>query len=102
LKNPVKTSAESIDAGAKLFKTSCAPCHGAAAKGDGAAAKSMTTKPSDLTDPKWEHGSTDGEIFVSIRDGIGPKFAMKGYKGKVTDENMWHIVNYLRSLAAKK
>jgi hypothetical protein len=60
--------------------------------------KPEATKPSDLSDAKWDHGSTDGEIFVAIRDGIGPKFEMKGQKGKITDQDMWHLVNYIRSL----
>src|SRR5438105_3353113 len=71
LKNPVKSSPQSIEAGQKVFQTSCVPCHGAGAKGDGPVAANLTVKPSNLTDDKWDHGSTDGEIFVNIRDGIG-------------------------------
>ena len=102
LKNPVKSSPQSIEAGQKAYQTSCAPCHGAAGKGDGAVAKNLTVKPSDLTDAKWEHGSTDGEIFVNVRDGIGPQMKMKGFKGKVSDQDIWNIVNYLRSFGSKK
>jgi mono/diheme cytochrome c family protein len=101
-KNPVKSSPQSIEAGQKAYQTSCAPCHGAAGKGDGAVAKNLAVKPSDLTDPKWEHGSTDGEIFVNIRDGIGPQMKMKAFKGKVSDQDIWNIVNYLRSIGSKK
>jgi hypothetical protein len=64
--------------------------------------KPEATRPSDLSDAKWDHGATDGEIFVSIRDGIGPKFEMKGQKGKITDQDMWHLVNYVRSLGPGK
>ena len=102
LKNPVKSSPQSIEAGQKAYQTSCAPCHGAAGKGDGAVAKNLPVKPSDLTDAKWDHGSTDGEIFVNIRDGIGPQMKMKAFKGKVTDQDIWNIVNYLRSIGSKK
>ena len=59
------------------------------------------THPSDLTDAKWDRGSTDGEIFAVIRDGAGPKFDMKGYKSKMTEPEMWNIVNYLRSVGTK-
>jgi len=41
------------------------------------------------------------EIFAVIRDGAGPKFDMKGYKSKMSEQDMWNIVNYLRSLQAK-
>ena len=57
---------------------------------------------SDLTDPKWDHGSTDGEIFVNIRDGVAPQMKMKAFKGKVSDQDIWNIVNYLRSIESKK
>ena len=105
LKNPVPTDAESVSAGQKIYAKACMMCHGQTGKGDGPIVKTLkpeATKPSSLVDDQWEHGSTDGEMFVMIRDGIGPKFEMKGQKGKVSDQEIWHLVNYVRSLAAKK
>jgi mono/diheme cytochrome c family protein len=105
LKNPTPANAQSVAAGKVVFQRACAVCHGPAGKGDGAIVKSLkpeATRPSDLSDAKWDHGATDGEIFVSIRDGIGPKFEMKGQKGKITDQDMWHLVNYVRSLGPGK
>jgi mono/diheme cytochrome c family protein len=104
LKNPVAANAQSIAAGDATFKKACAVCHGPMGKGDGAIVKSLkpeATKPSNLADDKWDHGSTDGEIFVAIRDGIGPKFEMKPQKGKLTDQEMWNLVNYIRTLKGK-
>ena len=101
LKNPTPVNAQSIAAGKVVYQRACTVCHGATGKGDGAIVKSLkpeATKPSDLSDAKWDHGSTDGEIFVNIRDGIGPKFEMKAQKGKITDPEMWNLVNYIRSL----
>ena len=57
--------------------------------------------PADLTDANWVRGSTDGEIFAVIMDGAGPKFDMKGFKGKIPDQDAWHIVNFIRSLGPK-
>ena len=61
------------------------------------------TKPSDLTDDNWDHGSADGEIFVAIRDGVGSNAAMKGLNGKpgIGPLEMWHLVNYVRSLGPR-
>jgi mono/diheme cytochrome c family protein len=104
LKNPVAADSQSIQAGNAIFQKTCAVCHGPMGKGDGAivaALKPGATKPSNLADAEWTHGSTDGEIFVVIRDGIGPKFEMKGQKGRLTDQDMWNLVNYVRSLAPK-
>ena len=58
--------------------------------------------PSDLTDAEWLHGSSDGEIFSNIRNGIGPKFDMKPMKSRMTDADIWNVVNYLRSLGARR
>jgi len=98
MKNPVPSSPESIAKGKELFTKNCRFCHGADAKGNGPMAPEGT-HPSDLTDAKWDRGSTDGEIFLVIRDGAGPKMDMKGYKSKMSETDIWNIVNYLRSLA---
>lgn len=100
VKNPVAATAASVTAGAAAFKKYCSFCHGTAAKGDGPLAPKGTT-PSDLTDATWDRGSTDGEIFAVVMEGAGPKFDMKGFKGKIPDQDAWHIVNYLRSLGPK-
>jgi mono/diheme cytochrome c family protein len=98
LKNPVASSPDSIKAGAASFAKYCKFCHNADAKGNGPMAP-KDTHPSDLTDAKWDRGSTDGEIFMVIKEGAGPKFDMKGFKSKMTDQEIWNVVNYLHSLA---
>jgi mono/diheme cytochrome c family protein len=100
MKNPVAVSPESIAAGKAAFAKNCRFCHGADAKGDGPMAPEGT-HPSNLIDDKWDRGSTDGEVFAVIRDGAGPKFEMKGYKSKMTEPDIWNIVNFLRSIQAK-
>ena len=100
LKNPVAANAQSVTAGKAAYQKYCRFCHGPEGLGDGPSAP-KGTKPSDLTDKEWARGSTDGELFVVLRDGAGPKFDMKGFKGRMTDQDMWHVVNYLRSIAKK-
>jgi len=100
MKNPVASSPESIKAGQAAFQKNCRFCHGADAKGNGPMAPEGT-HPSNLTDATWDRGDSDGEIFAVIRDGAGPKFDMKGYKSKMTEQEIWNIVNYVRSLQAK-
>ena len=101
MKNPAAVSAESIAAGQALYTKNCRFCHNTDAKGNGPMAP-KDTHPSDLTDAKWDRGATDGEIFLVLRDGAGPDFKMKGYKGRMSDADMWNVVNFLRSLAPKK
>jgi mono/diheme cytochrome c family protein len=100
IKNPVPIGAASIAAGLSLYQTQCAGCHGETAKGDGALGEELNPKPPDLTDAEWKHGSTDGEIFTVIRDGVRST-GMKAYGRKMTAHQVWDVVNYLRSIGPK-
>ena len=100
IKNPVAASPASVTAGAAAYKKYCAFCHGVDAKGNGPLAP-KDSNPPNLTDATWDHGSTDGEIFTVIANGAGPDSKMVGFKGKMPDQDLWHIVNYLRSLGTK-
>jgi cbb3-type cytochrome c oxidase subunit III len=99
LKNPEADNAETIEAGKKLYARYCASCHGPNGKGDGGMALSGG-EPSDLTDDKWDCGSTDGEIFVAIRDGVSSD--MLAYKDKLNEKQIWQVVTFIRSLGTKK
>jgi mono/diheme cytochrome c family protein len=98
LKNPVAASAESIASGRKLYDRHCSECHGDTGKGDGMAGEGLDEKPSNLVDGQWEHGSSDGEMFVVIRDGAGPKSEMKAFAKKIPERQIWDVVNFVRTL----
>lgn len=100
LKNPVPRTAESVARGRQLYQKSCRPCHGPTGKGDGPLAPEGS-KPADLTDDAWAHGSSDGEIFLVIRDGAGPGSVMEPWGDRLSETDIWHVVNYLRSLNPK-
>jgi cbb3-type cytochrome c oxidase subunit III len=102
MKNPVAADAASVEAGKAVFAKYCRACHGAEGKGDGpGAAMLKEVKPANLTDAKWDHGGTDGEIFTTIHDGIGPKFTMDAWEGRLKDTDIWNVVNYVKTLKAK-
>ena len=94
---PAPSTPKSVAAGASLFRAHCRACHGNDAKGNGPEAP-PGSKPADLTDGTWAHGSTDAEIFEVIRTGVGPKFDMKGFRSRLTTAEMWSLVHYLRSI----
>ena len=96
--NPVPSNAETVEAGRKLYRLNCAKCHGPNGKGDGGMALAGGT-PSDLTDETWDYGSTDGEIFTAIRDGVSSD--MLGYKDTLTETQIWQVINFIRSIGPK-
>jgi mono/diheme cytochrome c family protein len=97
VKNPVAASPESASAGKRVYTRMCGRCHGAEGKGDGTAA---TAPVPDLTDAQWDYGSSDGEIFSVIHDGVSVD--MDGYAARLSDTDIWNVVNYVRSVAAKR
>ena len=101
LVNAAARTPESVKAGGVLYAKLCANCHGPNGLGNGRLAAAMAAyggRPSNLTDSDWQHGSSDGEIFVVIRDGVGPDFHMPKFEGKLSDEEIWQLVNYIRAL----
>ena len=94
---PLPSTPKSVTAGASLFRAHCRACHGNDAKGNGPEAP-PGSQPADLTDGTWAHGSSDAEILEVIRSGVGPKFDMKGFRSRLTTEEMWSLVHYLRSI----
>ena len=101
LKNPIPADAASIDAGKAIFARFCRSCHGPEGKGDGTAAP-QGSHPANFTDAKWDHGGTDGEIYTTIHDGVGPKFDMDAWEGRIQDKDIWNVVNFLKTLGPKQ
>jgi mono/diheme cytochrome c family protein len=97
LQHDVASTPKSISDGAAAYNRSCASCHGKTGMGDGPAGKQLNPPPSNLVDAEWKHGTTDAEIFTVIRSGV-PKTAMKGFASKMTEHEIWDVINYLRSL----
>jgi mono/diheme cytochrome c family protein len=97
--NPIATSEESITAGRIVYSRFCRSCHGV--KADGSGASSGDVPPANLIDDEWDHGATDAEIFKTIREGVPPDYFMEPWEGRVTDDAIWNVINYLRSLASE-
>jgi mono/diheme cytochrome c family protein len=97
VKNPVSPTPNSINRGRQAFMKSCRHCHGPKGLGDGPLAP-KNPSPADLTDAEWKYGSSDGEIFAIIANGVGGDSEMKGARSEMTATDMWSIVNFLRSI----
>jgi mono/diheme cytochrome c family protein len=100
-KNPVAATAASIKAGQQVYNKQCRHCHGLRGRGDGPMAP-KDPKPADLTDAKWDYGSTDGDLFTVIWNGVPkPKSEMVGMKDTLEEKDVWNVVNYVRSIGPK-
>jgi mono/diheme cytochrome c family protein len=44
---------------------------------------------------------TDSQVFNNIKNGVGPDFNMVPFKDTLKDDEIWNVVNYLRSIGKK-
>ena len=96
-KNPYAGDAKIAKLGEYQFRLNCAFCHGLGARGGG--------RGPDLTRAQKRHGNSDAEMFHNIHDGI-PGTAMPaatngGIGVGMSDEEIWQVVTYLRSVQVK-
>jgi mono/diheme cytochrome c family protein len=93
--NPVKADAASVKAGKSLWDKNCQSCHGKTGKGDGSKAAGLKTHPGDFSGADMQ-GQTDGALFYKVAEG---RDEMPSFKKKLPDEeDIWNLVNYMRSL----
>jgi len=91
--NPVPATPMSINSGSALYKKHCISCHGKTGLGDGVKAPVLSTFPGDFSGPAY-HTQTDGEHFYKTKYGRGE---MPSHEGKFSDEEIWHLVNYMHT-----
>lgn len=96
VRNPVPYTPGAVARGRELFEANCAACHGLRARGDGPLAATLNPKPADLTDGHVDD-HTDGDLFWWLTHGF-PGSAMPGFGGRLTEEDRWALVNYVRVL----
>ena len=103
-KNPIASSAESIEKGKALFlertKGNCIFCHGETGAGNEANLPRLRRKPADLSNKERMTAMTDGEVFWKLSKGITG--IMPAGERRMNEEERWHVVNYVRTLAKEK
>lgn len=87
VRNP-RTTPDDIAAGAKTFRSHCAPCHGLHGEGG---------RGPNLASGRFYHGRTDSDLLRNISEGIpGTEMPSLFYM----EDRIWQIVAYIRSLRA--
>jgi mono/diheme cytochrome c family protein len=97
--NPVKPTPESLAKGKKWYGYDCAMCHGKDGDGKGEVGVDMKIKASDFSALEALKDRTDGELYYIIKNGKGP---MPPEGDRLKAEELWNLVNYIRSFSPKK
>lgn len=98
IQNPVPPTEASVAAGHGIYLAMCAACHGEKADGHGRAVGDYGKRPANLTLPNYRYGTADGDVFDVIQNGVEPSLAMPAWGDAVGETDIWHLVNYLRSV----
>jgi mono/diheme cytochrome c family protein len=93
-KSPLKATPDVLKKGRGIFTSRCQKCHGNQGKGDGPDADSKA-KPADLTASKAED-NPDGVMYYKVANGQPPK--MPAFKGLMSRDEIWTVVEYAKSL----
>jgi len=95
-----------LDAGAALYRTRCAVCHGRRGNGAGPAARGMDPRPRDLVEGVYKLTSTpmgepaaQADPYRAVTHGMRGT-AMPGWNGLPSDDR-WQLVYYMESLSPR-
>ena len=90
----------SIPEGDKLFGTDCSECHGFTGRKPTDAGRWMYPRAADLGSAEIQRYS-DRELFWIVKNGI--RLSGMPVFGRVeSDEHIWNLVHYVRTLPAKE
>ncbi len=94
MENPYSADKESLKVGKSLYNKHCKSCHGNEGLGDGSKAAQLETPCGDFTAEAFQSQS-DGAVFYKSKFGRGD---MPSFEKKIPyDEDIWHVVNYMRT-----
>jgi len=96
LVNPIEMNEELLLDAKMIYNKNCRSCHGKLGDGTGSGGKELETRPTDFTNAEFIK-QTDGSMFWKISEG---KDEMKTYKEKLSEEDIWLVVNYIKKFAA--
>ena len=98
--SPPNNLQASIEQGETLYGTDCAMCHGSDGHTLTDNGRWMYPRASDLTSASVQQYS-DPELFWIIKNGV--RFSgMPGFGRVESDEHIWDLVRYIRTLPGKK
>lgn len=94
MKNPIPAKTDAA-IGKSLYSKHCKSCHGSEGYGDGTKAADMKGDLGDFSSANFQKQS-DGALFYKTTIG---RDDMPEFSKKLTDEDRWLVVNYMRTLS---
>jgi mono/diheme cytochrome c family protein len=86
----------SLERGRSYYAQLCIACHGARGDGLGEWAYRVHPRPADLRSQRIRN-RTDEQLFQVISEGL-PGTPMKGWKGRLSEEQVRQVILYVRHL----
>ncbi|HUP27974.1 MAG TPA: cytochrome c [Chloroflexia bacterium] len=103
-KDPSKLRPEAVAKGSELFQTQCSLCHGQKADGQGFIGKTQYPQANNLHSSDTQSKSP-GQLYWLIAHGINftgmPAWGTK-YGGPNSDDEIWSMVAFVRSLGGQQ
>jgi len=99
---PAAAGPGNADAGAPLYATYCASCHGPKGEGDGPVSAGLTPKPAKHSDAAYMNALSDEHLFKVVKQGgpaVGKSPLMAPWGGTLSDAQIRDVVAFVRSLA---
>lgn len=97
MQNSVTPDEASLARGAETFNYYCVPCHGESGMGDGEFADQYSPQPAPIAHTSLMMG--DDYLFWRVSEGGVPfNTAMVIFKERLTPEDRWDVINYVRSI----
>ena len=90
----IEVDYDAISRGEQRYNIYCAVCHGAAGDGDSITKKYGMLTVANLTDQRLVDYA-DGQLYDVVKNGKG---LMLGYADRLTVEDRWNVVLYVRAL----
>lgn len=90
------SSEASANIGQVLFSIECATCHGKDGRSPTHIGQSMYPRVPDLGSPEIQSWS-DPQLFWIVENGVRLS-GMPGFRKFNTDDQLWHLVHYIRTL----
>lgn len=92
--NPYDVNDAFVALGKSTYEQQCVACHGVNGLGNGSELKANMATPPNFTDGTYDKSL--GLVAANIK--YGKRIDMPAFRDKLSDEQIWAVANYVKSL----